>query len=167
MQDVLDNNVTLRSDTVVHVWKWWPVAAAAVTNHTVNISQPHEESTRLSTASLGQAASDQSSSRSSQQSSQQISQKSSQRSPGPMGCQLREGCPGDIGSYSAGEEPGWFAEMEKVTAQASFAAVQNSISPAYNSCLNETPTLTVATVCWLLLSCLSCFVAPASPSQSC
>ncbi|DBA68550.1 TPA: hypothetical protein ACH3X2_013614 [Trebouxia sp. C0005] len=52
-QDVLDNNVTLRSDTVVHVWKWWPVAAAAVTNHTVNISQPHEESTRLSFGKSG------------------------------------------------------------------------------------------------------------------
>ncbi|KAL0048809.1 hypothetical protein WJX82_011636 [Trebouxia sp. C0006] len=63
------------------------------------------------------AASDQSNSRSSQQSSRQISQESSQRSHGPTGCQLREGCPGDIGSYSAGEEPGWFPEMEKVTAQ--------------------------------------------------
>jgi len=32
---------------------------------------------------------------------------------------------------------------------------------------NNTPTVTVALLCQLLLSCLSCFVVPASPSQSC
>lgn len=35
----------------------------------------------------------------------------------PMGCQLSRGCPGEIKSYSADEEPGWFPEMEKVTAK--------------------------------------------------
>lgn len=36
----------------------------------------------------------------------------------PVGCQLSRGCPGEPRSYSADEEPGWFPEMEKVTAKA-------------------------------------------------
>ena len=35
----------------------------------------------------------------------------------PKGCQLSRGCPGEMRSYSAEEEPGWFPEMEKVTAK--------------------------------------------------
>lgn len=159
--------MTLKPDTVVHVWKWWPVATAgasggasggasaqevrghaahavhalppdATTGHTVPAdsslrSEPHLDP-NCSQGSHEDLTQQQSRQQSSQQSNQQFSQQQSSQqvsqrgSSGPMGCQLSRGCPGEIGSWGAGEEPGWFPEMEKVTAQVC-ALLSASVSP--------------------------------------
>lgn len=48
------------------------------------------------------------------------------------------GCPGAVGSYSAGEEPGWFPEMERVTAQVCYWLPTFELCrQAYSACMSD------------------------------
>ena len=125
MQDVLDNNVTLRSDTVVHVWKWWPVKSRALTDIAADdfhFAESHQKHFAASDQSPSQHTSQPASNLYTKQPSQHPGRKLRQQSRGPANCQLSKGCPGEVGSYSAGEDPGWFPEMVKVTAQVGAAS---------------------------------------------